>query len=157
LLVFFGGLRNARTEFVTFDVVDMHYPYNVIFDRGLLNTFEAALYSAYLCLKVPSSLGVISVHDSQKDARNIKHGLATGHRNVNCMQEAEEGDQQVLGIPKAKAGIGGKAAIETEYETKRVPLDPRVLDMTVMIVQDLTSEEETDMLSFLDKNKDVFS
>jgi hypothetical protein len=36
-------------------------------------------------------------------------------------------------------------------------LDRRVPDKIVMIVQDLTSEEETKLLSFLDKNNDVFS
>jgi hypothetical protein len=40
----------------------MSYPYNAIFGRGLLNTFKAALHSLYLCLKVPATLGVISVH-----------------------------------------------------------------------------------------------
>jgi hypothetical protein len=52
LPISFGNPRNARTEFITFDMVDMHYPYNAIFGRGLLNTFEAALHSTYLCLKV---------------------------------------------------------------------------------------------------------
>jgi hypothetical protein len=52
LLVSFGSLQNAWTEHINFDVVDMHYPYNAIFGRGLLNTFEEALHSAYLCLKV---------------------------------------------------------------------------------------------------------
>jgi hypothetical protein len=42
----------------------MHYPYNAIFDRGLLNTFEAALHSTYLCLKVLVLLGIISIHGS---------------------------------------------------------------------------------------------
>jgi hypothetical protein len=50
----------------------MHYPYNTIFSRGFLNAFEAALHSAYLCLKVPAPLGAISIHGSQKDARNIE-------------------------------------------------------------------------------------
>jgi hypothetical protein len=50
LLVSFNTLSNARTEYITFDVVDMSYPYNVIFGRGILNTFEAALHSLYLCL-----------------------------------------------------------------------------------------------------------
>jgi hypothetical protein len=67
----------------------MHYPYNVIFGRGLLNTFEAALHSTYLSLELPASLGVISVHGSQKDARNIEQGFAPGHRNINCQQEAK--------------------------------------------------------------------
>jgi hypothetical protein len=30
----------------------MSYPYNAIFGRGLLNTFEAALHPLYLCLKI---------------------------------------------------------------------------------------------------------
>jgi hypothetical protein len=85
LPVSFGTLQNARTEYVTFNVVDMYYPYNAIFGRGLLNTFKAALYLAYLCLKVPASLGVISIHGSQKDARNIEQGFALGHRNVNYL------------------------------------------------------------------------
>jgi hypothetical protein len=52
LPVSFGSLQNARTEYVTFDVVDMHYPYNAIFGRCLLNSFEVGLHSVYLCLKV---------------------------------------------------------------------------------------------------------
>jgi hypothetical protein len=61
----------------------MHYPYNAIFDRGLLNIFEASLHSAYLCLKVPALLGVILVHDSLKDAGNIEQDFAPRHRNIN--------------------------------------------------------------------------
>jgi hypothetical protein len=52
LPVSFGTLSNARTEYITFDGVDMSYPYNAIFGRGLLNTFEAALHPLYLCLKI---------------------------------------------------------------------------------------------------------
>jgi hypothetical protein len=66
LPVSFDNLQNARTEYVTFDVVDMHYPYNAIFDRGLLNAFKAALHSAYVCLKA-----------------YIEQGFTLGHRNVS--------------------------------------------------------------------------
>jgi hypothetical protein len=31
LPVFFGSLHNACTEYITFDVVDVNYPYNAIF------------------------------------------------------------------------------------------------------------------------------
>jgi hypothetical protein len=58
LHVSFGTFSNARTEYITFDVVDMPYPYNAIFGRGHLNTFEVALHSLYLCLKVPATLGL---------------------------------------------------------------------------------------------------
>jgi hypothetical protein len=60
----FGNPKNPRIEFITFDIVDMIYPYNAIFGRGLLNTFEAALHSAYLCLKIPTTFRVISVFGS---------------------------------------------------------------------------------------------
>jgi hypothetical protein len=64
LPVSFGTPKNLRTEYITFDVVDMTYPYNAIFRRGLLNTFQAALHSTYLCLKVPTTFGVITVFSS---------------------------------------------------------------------------------------------
>jgi hypothetical protein len=65
LSVCFGTLKNPHTEYITFDVVDMTYPYNAIFRRGLLNTFEDALHSAYMCLKILVTFGVITVFDSQ--------------------------------------------------------------------------------------------
>ena len=38
LFVSFVHQGNAKTEDITFDVVDVVYPYNAIFGRGLLNT-----------------------------------------------------------------------------------------------------------------------
>jgi hypothetical protein len=67
-----GTPQNPRTEYITIDVIDMHYPYNAIFERGLLNTFEVALDSGYLYFKIPLTLGVILVFICQKDARNIE-------------------------------------------------------------------------------------
>jgi hypothetical protein len=57
LPVSFGTLSNARTEYITFDVVDMSYMYNAIFGRGFINTYEAMLHSLYLCLKIPATWG----------------------------------------------------------------------------------------------------
>jgi hypothetical protein len=80
LPVSFGTLKNPRTEYITFDVVDMPYPYNAIFGRALLYTFEAALHSYYLCLKVSATFGVITVFGSQQDAKNIEKSFAPGHK-----------------------------------------------------------------------------
>jgi hypothetical protein len=156
LLISFSSLRNAHTEYITFDVVDMTYPYNTIFKKGLLNTFEAAPHSLYLYLKVPAALGVISIHDSQKDIRNIEQGFSLGHRNVNCLQD--EKAENCNGDAKSKNEDSfASSLIEPECETKRVPLDPRVPDKAVMISQDLSASEEAELLSFLDKNSDVFT
>jgi hypothetical protein len=65
--------------------------------------------------------------------------------------------QRAAGSIARKEGEGSSASrsIEPEHETKRVPIDLRALDETVMISQDLTSREEAKLLSFLDKNSDV--
>jgi hypothetical protein len=83
--VSFDTPKNPRTEFITFDVVNMIYPYNAIFRRGLLNTFKATLHSAYLCLKIPATFGVISVFRSQQEAKNIEKGFTLGHKNVHFL------------------------------------------------------------------------
>jgi hypothetical protein len=64
LPVSFDTPQNPRTEYITFDVVDMLYPYNAIFKQGLLNTIEAALYSGYFYLKIPATFDVISIFGS---------------------------------------------------------------------------------------------
>jgi hypothetical protein len=65
----------------------MPYPYNAIFGRGLLNTFEAALHLAYLCLKTPTTFGVISLFGNQQEARNIEKGFTPGDKIVHFLRE----------------------------------------------------------------------
>jgi hypothetical protein len=86
----FDAPKNPHTEYITFDVIDMPYPYNAIFGRGLLNTFEVALHSGYLCLKIPATFGVIIVFGSQQDARNIDKCFPLGHKNVHFLLEESE-------------------------------------------------------------------
>jgi hypothetical protein len=138
LPVSFGNPQNARIEYITFNVVDMHYPYNAIFGRGPLNIFEATLHSAYLCLKVPAPLGVISIFGSQKDARNIEKGFTPGHKNMHFLREEQDNNQDAQPI-EAEA----KNAIEVDCETKCVPLDHRVPNKIILIKKELSSKEET--------------
>jgi hypothetical protein len=58
----FGVAHNARSEQVTFDIVDMVYPYNAIMGWGSINKFEAAIHGLYLCMKIPGPHGVITVY-----------------------------------------------------------------------------------------------
>jgi hypothetical protein len=150
LSISFGTPQNPRTKYITFDVVDMPYPYNAIFRRGILNTFEAALHSAYLCLKVPVTSSVISIFGSQLEARNNEKGFMPGHKNVHFLWK--QLDQHEVG-PMAEY----KNIIDAKGEFKKVTLDLRVLDKTVCIGVDASQEEQTKILSFLDKNSDVFA
>jgi hypothetical protein len=96
LPVSFGTPQNPHTEYISFNIVNILYPYNAIFRRGLLNTFEAVVHLGYLCLKIPATFGVISVFESQKGARNIEQGLTPGHKNLHFLQEELEQDQQPI-------------------------------------------------------------
>jgi hypothetical protein len=81
----FGVAPNARSEQVTFDIVDMVYPYNAIMGRGSINKFEAAIHGLYLCMKIPGPQGMITVYGNQQTARNIERDFIPGQRNVHCL------------------------------------------------------------------------
>ena len=72
LPVSFGDTSNPRTEHITFDVVEMNYPYLAIFGRGLINKFEAVVHQLYLCMKMPASRGIITIRGNQQLARDIE-------------------------------------------------------------------------------------
>jgi hypothetical protein len=129
----FGTPKNPRTEFITFDIVDMLYPYNAIFGRGLLNTFEAALHLGYLYLKIPATFRVIFIFGSQQEPRNIERGFTRGHKNVHFLREEPEQHNTSTGQHKVEAPVECKKAIEAEGEFKKVLLDQRVPDETVCI------------------------
>ena len=78
LPVSFGDTSNPRTEHVTFDVVEMNYPYLAIFGRGLINKFEAVVHQLYLCMKIPAAKVVITICGNQQLARDIERGVAPG-------------------------------------------------------------------------------
>jgi hypothetical protein len=102
LPISFGTLQNPHTEYITFDVVDMLYPYNAIFGRFLLNTFEVALHSGYLCLKIPATFGIISIFESQKEARNFEQGFTVGHKNVYISRELKQHQQSAYSKMEAQ-------------------------------------------------------
>jgi hypothetical protein len=78
LPVSFGDLDNARTETLTFDVVDIYHPYLTIFGRGFMNKFDAVIRQQFLCMKIPAPKGVITVFNDQQEAWNIEKGHTPG-------------------------------------------------------------------------------
>jgi hypothetical protein len=86
----FGVAPNARSEQVTFDIVDMVYPYNAIMGRGSINKFEAAIHGLYLCMKIPCPQGAITVYGNQQAERNIERDFVLGQRNVHCLMAQRE-------------------------------------------------------------------
>jgi hypothetical protein len=100
LPVSFGAIQNARTEYLSFNAVEMYYPYNSILGRGFLNKFEAIIHQAYMCVKIPATQGVITIWGHQNDGRNLERGRTPGQRNVNALDEAVK-SKDVEKQPKA--------------------------------------------------------
>jgi hypothetical protein len=149
----FGVAPNARSEQVTFDIVDMVYPYNAIMGRGSINKFEAAIHGLYLCMKIPGPQGVIAVYGNQQTACNIERDFVPGQRNVHCLTTQRE----VLEATRPTANEHEKAQLQSNDGTKTVPLDQAMPKQIVIISEDLISQDEERLISCLSRNKDVFA
>jgi hypothetical protein len=86
----FGATPNARSEQVTFDIIDMVYPYNAIMGWGSINKFEAAIHGLYLYMKISGPQGVITIYGNHQTARNIERDFVLGQRNVHCLTTQRE-------------------------------------------------------------------
>jgi hypothetical protein len=131
----FGVAPNARSEQVTFDIVDMVYPYNTIMGRGSINKFEAAIHGLYLCMKIPGPQGVITVYGNQQAACNIERDFVPGQRNIHCLMAQCEGFEGTHLVTNEKV----KAQLQSNDGTKAVPLYPATPKQTIVISKDLTS------------------
>jgi hypothetical protein len=149
----FGVAPNARSDQVTFDIIDMVYPYNAIMGRGSINKFEAAIHRLYLCMKIPGPQGVITVYGNQQTACNIERDFVLGQRNVHCLTAQREGSKGTRPVTYEKV----KAQLQSNDGTKAVPLDPATPKQTVVISKDLTSQDEEKLISCLSRNKGVFA
>jgi hypothetical protein len=87
--VSFGDQANARTEYITFDVVDLCYPYYTTFGKGFANKFNAKIHTGCLCMNIPALHGVLTVHGIQKEACNIERNMSKAQRNINYVQSSQ--------------------------------------------------------------------
>jgi hypothetical protein len=138
LPISFGTLQNPRTEYITFDVVDMLYPYNAIFGRFLLNTFDVALHSGYLCLKIPDTFGIISIFESQKKRETLSK-VSQLVKNVYISQELKQHQQSTYS--KMEAQQSAKKPSKLMVNSKKVPLDPIVPNRTVCLRTETSPKE----------------
>jgi hypothetical protein len=150
LPVSFRNLDNARTENLTFDVVNIYHPYLAIFGRGFMNKFDAVIRQ--LCMKMPAPKGVITVIGNQQEARNIEKGHTPGQTNVYQLKTADEKKETYEEAKRNKQ----KIEIAADDETKKVYLDD-MPDRAVTIGAHLSAEEDRDLVQFLNKNKDVLA
>jgi hypothetical protein len=129
--VTFGYVHNTRSEQVVFDIVDMEYPYNAIIGRGTLNAFEATLHPAYLCMKIPSEQGPITVHGSQEVVKRAE-GSWTDSKAIHNIDGAEACQQYKHKIEKAALA----------YQPKPMLMCEDIIDQRVLLGSQLSGEQE---------------
>jgi hypothetical protein len=152
LPVSFGNLDNARTENITFDVVDIYHPYLAIFGRGFMNKFGAVIRQKFLCMKMPAPKGVITVFGNQQEARNIEKGHTPGQTNVYQLKTTNEKKKTYEEARRDKE----KIEITADGGTKKVYLED-MPDRAVTIGSHHSAEKDKELVQFLNKNKDVFA
>ena len=81
--VSFAKGEKVRTETITFDIVNIYYPYTTIFGRGVLNKFKMVIKQSYLCMKMSSPFGIITVHGDQASSRRIEGKPIPGFSLIN--------------------------------------------------------------------------
>jgi hypothetical protein len=63
---------NARSKQITYNIVNMVYPYNAIMGQGFINNLEATIHGLYLCMKIPGPQGIITIYRDQQVAKIIE-------------------------------------------------------------------------------------
>jgi hypothetical protein len=132
-------------------VLDLYYPYNAIFGKGYANKFNAAIHMGYLCMKIPALHGIILVHGSQKEARNIEKAIYKSYRNINSVEPMKNKTLEPLDMLK------GKTNLAEQEETKTTPLEQAVPDRKIIIGANLSQEKESELVETLAENKDIFA
>jgi hypothetical protein len=106
-----------RSEQITFDIVDMAYPYNAIMGRGPINKLEAAIHGLYLCMKILGPQGIITLYGDQQVARNIERDFVPGQRDVHCLTSEHEDPSSPRPIKEKRVN----AKLQTNEGVKKIP------------------------------------
>jgi hypothetical protein len=104
-------------------------------------------------MKILGPQDVITVYGNQQTARNIERDFVLGQRNVHCLTTQCE----VFEATRPTTDEKVKAQLQCNDGTKTVPLDPATPKQTVVISEDLTSQDEEKLISCLSRIKDVFA
>jgi hypothetical protein len=145
LNVTFGEGNTQRTEVIAFDVVDIAYPYNAIFGRNSIIKFVVVINQAYLCMKIPTAGGVITILGNQEEARRCEDNAACTMKNVHTIEtsnnDIEEEEAKPFSSWRTK-----KEGVTPAGHTKKVLLCEDVPDRTVTIGKGLEEVEKSRLI-----------
>lgn len=114
-----------------------------------INAFEAAIHGLYLSMKIPRPGGVITIFSDQQMAHNIGRDFILGHQNVHCLGANALASNPDPSLKANKQQI----LIQSDKESKKLPLDTTLPNHAVLIGEGLAPQEETNLLDCLRRIK----
>jgi hypothetical protein len=83
---------------------------------------------------------VITIHGSQKQARNIERAIYKSQFNINSVEPSKSNAQEALDMPK------GKIDLKSQEETKSGSLENAIPDRKVIIGGNLSAKKEAELI-----------
>jgi hypothetical protein len=158
-----GTRALMRTTMVTFDVVDIPYAYKAVFGRGIINKFIAVIHMPFLCMKIPTANGILTIYGDQEDAHDREYNMGSNQKPVHIVENSEdtlqsEGEEEPKELEiKKKLCQYEKKRMQPHEQMKKVRLCEDVHDKTITIARGMTGEEEKALITCLRNNQDVFA
>ena len=87
---------------ITFDIVDVNYPYNAVFGRNTIVKFTAVIHQPYLCMKLPTVGGVLTVFGNQEEARRCEDNTFYTNKSVHTIESTNPQETQAANSEDTK-------------------------------------------------------
>ena len=126
-------------------MVDIAYPYNAVFGHNSIIKFAAVINQAYLCMKIPSARGVITILGNQEESRRCEDNAVCTMKTVHAIEASNNDIEEEETKPLSSERTEKEGATPAEH-TKKVLLCEDVQDRTVTIGRGLEEAEESKLI-----------
>ena len=103
-------------------MVDITYPYNAIFGRNSIIKFAVVINQAYLCMKIPTAGGVITILGNQEETRRCKDNVVCAMRNVHAIEASNNDIEEEEAKPLSSERTEKEGVTPAEHTKKSFAL-----------------------------------
>ena len=133
LAVMFGDADNYRIETLTFEVVDFSGPYHIILGRPCYVKFIPVPSYAYLKLKMPRPVGIITVEAKVPQALACEQSSIEMAAAAVAVSELKEQCREAAPAPTKPDAPSTSSTFKSTEDTKAIRLDEADPAKTVRI------------------------
>nr|XP_027088722.1 uncharacterized protein LOC113710074 [Coffea arabica] len=157
-MVTIGSHPRCRTVPVSFAVVKVDSPYNMLIGRPTLNALRVVYSTYHLSFKFSTPAGVAEVNSDVNAARECYLATIQAAVTPRAASKAEEKRQTVLSIDSIDPQKTGKPGrLEPGDEEEQVVLDEVGPDQVVQVGARLLSLLKEEMIHLIKDHRDVFA